>query len=79
MKTDNRRATRTAVHTAGAIVMLIYLGWLIHKMQGGQLTLVALGLVAILLLREMLHGVENVAARIKFSVGKDGASGEIER
>lgn len=79
MKPDNRRAARTVVHTIGAIVMLGYLGWLIHKMEGGQLTLVALGLVAILLFREALHGIENVAARIKFSVGKDGASGEIER
>ena len=79
MTPDMRRAIRTFVHTFGALVMLAFLGWIIWKANGGQLTLIGLGLVAILFLRECLHGVENVAARIKFNAGRDGLSGEIER
>ena len=79
MKQDNRRALRTGVHTFGALVMLGYLGWIIYKADGGQITLIGLGLVGILMFREVFHGVENSVARFKFSAGRDGVSGEAER
>lgn len=79
MRQDNRRALRTGIHTFGALVMLGYLGWIIWKAEGGQITLIGLGLVAILMFREIFHGVENSVARFKFSAGKDGVSGEAER
>lgn len=79
MKPDYRRAVRTFVHTAGALIMLGFLGWIIHKMDGGDLKTLGLGLVGILMIRELFHGVENVAARVKFSAGTTGLNAEIER
>lgn len=77
---DHRRLIRTIVHTAGALVMLGYLGWIIFKSDGGQLTLIGLGLVAILFVRELLHGWENISARrLAFKFGANGAEGEIEK
>ena len=77
---DIRRAIRTGVHTIGALVMLAFLGWIIAKAEGGQLTLIGLGLVAILFIRELLHGGENISARrLAFRFGADGAEGEIEK
>ena len=73
---DSRRAIRTGVHTVGALVMLGYLGWIIGKTD--KLQLIALGLVAILFIRELGHAAENVVARIKFSAGLDGFSGEVD-
>lgn len=77
MTPDARRAVRTGVHTAGAMVMLGFLGWIIAKSEGGQLSLIGLGLVAILFVREMFHGAENITARLKFAAGTDGVSGEV--
>ena len=57
-------------------MMLGYLGWIIHKTDKVQL--IALGLVAILFIRELGHAAENVVARIKFSAGLDGFSGEMD-
>lgn len=79
MVPDTRRTIRTIVHTVGAIVMIGFLGWIIDKSEGEQLTLIGLGLVSILMLRELFHGVENVAARVKFGAGKNGVNAEIER
>lgn len=79
MTPDRRRATRTLVHTIGAIVMLAFLGWIIHKTDGGGLERLGLGLIAILMLREVFHGVENSVARLKFSATTEGISGEAER
>ena len=78
MRQEIRRAIRTAVHTIGALVMIGYLGWIIWKASGTQLTLIGLGLVAILFVREMLHGAENVTARLKFSANTTGVSGEVD-
>ena len=78
MTPDRRRAVRTAIHTAGAIAMLGYLGWIIWRSPADKLTIIALGLVAILFVRDMLHGAENVTARLKFGFGKDGVTGEID-
>lgn len=77
MTPDLRRAIRTGVHTLGALVMLAFLGWIIYRLDGGGLTLIGLGLVAILFVREMFHGAENVTARIKFSANTEGVSGEV--
>lgn len=73
---DTRRAIRTAVHTVGALVMLGFLGWIIWKLPEPEA--IGLGLVAILFVREMLHGAENVTARLKFNAGPTGVGGEID-
>lgn len=77
MTADERRAVRTWVHAAGAIAMLGMLGWIIWVLD--QPTAIGLGLVLILLIRELFHGVENVAARLSFNLGRDGVSGSVER
>lgn len=77
MTQDQRRAARTIVHSLGALAMLGFLGWVIHKLDGGPLERIGLALVAILFVRELLHGAENVTARIKFHAGMDGIDGEI--
>lgn len=78
MEPDTRRAVRTGVHTLGALVMLVLLAWIVGKAQGPQLTVIGLGLVAILFVREMFHGAENVTARIKFGATRDGLTGEVD-
>jgi len=78
MSPDLRRAIRTSVHTFGALVMLAFLGWIIYRLDGGGLTLIGMGLVAILFAREVFHGAENVTARIKFSASAQEVSGEVE-
>lgn len=77
MRPDRRRATRSIVHAVGALAMLIMLAWIIHKVPAADVRIIGLGLVAILFVREMMHGAENVTARVKFKIGLDGASGEV--
>lgn len=77
MKQDRRRAIRTTVHTVGALVMLALLAWMIWRMPPTDLKILALGFVAILFVREMMHGAENVTARLKFNAGPTGVGGEI--
>lgn len=78
MRQDLRRAIRTGVHTIGALAMLAMLGIIIHQLTGDPpRERIALGLVAILFVRELLHGAENVTARVKFRAGLDGVEGEI--
>lgn len=79
MRQDTRRGTRTAVHTIGAIWMLGLLTYSFIALPPEKLLLPSLFMLFILFWRELMHGIENVAARVKFSFGKDGASGEIER
>lgn len=81
MTQDTRRAIRTGVHTLGALVMIGLLTWSIHllKTSPQYLAVIAMGLIAIMFIREVFHGVENSVARFKFSAGKDGISGEAER
>lgn len=76
MTPDTRRAVRTAVHAIGAIAMLGMLAWIIHRTENAQA--IGLGLVLILLVRELFHGAENVTARIKFKVSATGADAEVE-
>lgn len=76
MKPDTRRAIRTSVHTVGALAMLAMLAWIIWKVPSP--TLIGLGLTAILFVREMFHGAENVTARIKFDASTTGVTGEVE-
>jgi len=77
MTPDQRRAARTAIHAIGAIAMLIMLAWIIHKTDSP--TGIGMGLVLILLIRELFHGIENVAARMKVHAGADGIDAEVER
>lgn len=59
--------------------MLVMLGWIVYIMPTTQLRLVAMGLIAILFVREMMHGAENVTARVKFSASATGGvSGEVD-
>lgn len=76
MTPDSRRALRSVIHAIGALIMLVFLGWIIWR--GEHSAIVSLGLVAILFVREMFHGAENVTARIKFGASKDGVTGEVE-
>lgn len=74
MSPDFRRAVRTWVHTLGAVSMLLMLAYIIGVTDRHQL--IALGLIGILGLRELFHGAENVAARIKLSASTTGFSAE---
>lgn len=76
---NNRRGLRTLVHTIGAISMLAMLAWIVAKSGDETARYIGLGLIAILFVREMFHGAENVTARVKFSAGLSGVSGEVER
>lgn len=78
MTPNTRRAIRTVIHATGALAMLGFLWWIVPRLQGGQLTILCMGLLAILFVREVFHGAENVAARVKFSANKDGISGEVD-
>lgn len=76
MTPDTRRAVRTAVHAIGAIAMLGMLAWIIYHTRDA--VGIAMGLVLILLVRELFHGAENVTARIKFTVSPTGANAEVD-
>lgn len=74
---DTRRMLRSITQATGALISLGLLGWIIARVDNDSLRMIGLGLVAILFVRELLHGAENVAARVKFHAGVDGVSGEI--
>ena len=57
--------------------MLAMLGWIIALVDDPAG--IGMGLVLILIIRELFHGIENVAARLKFSMGAGGISGSIAR
>lgn len=78
MTPDTRRAIRTTTHVIGALVMLVFLGWIIWKLSGDKTLLIGLGLVGILAIREVFHGAENVTARIKFKAGRDGFETDVD-
>lgn len=79
MLPDTRRAVRTGVHTVGALVMLAFLGYIIYVIPPEKLMLPALGLIGILFVRELLHGAENITARVKFGASAAGGlTGEID-
>lgn len=71
---DDRRALRSAVNAAMALVGLGFVGWIIHLVAGnaGVLLYIALTLLAINFVREILHGAENLARAVKAKLGKDG-------
>lgn len=58
--------------------MLIMLAWLIGIVELAERGWIAKGLVAILFLRELFHGAENVASRLSFQAGADGIRGEFD-
>lgn len=78
MTEEARRGWRTVVHAIGAVAMLGMLAWIIlMPPSAGTVALIALGLISILLVRELGHAAENVTARIKFSATPTGITGEV--
>lgn len=71
---DDRRALRSAVNAAMALVGLGFVGWIIHLVAGnaGVLLYIAMMLLAINFVREILHGAENLARAVKAKLGRDG-------
>ena len=76
---DTRRAIRTGIHTVGAIWMLALLTYIVAIIPPDLLRMIALGLIAILGMREVFHGVENSVARFKISASQNGVSAEASR
>jgi len=71
---NDRRALRSAINAAMALIGLSFVGWIIWLLAGeaGFLFYIALALLAINFSREILHGAENLARAIKAKVGRDG-------
>lgn len=71
---DERRALRSAVNAAMALIGLGFVGWIIWLLAGeaGFLFYIAIALLAINFAREILHGAENLARAVKAKVGRDG-------
>jgi hypothetical protein len=71
---DDRRALRSAVNAAMALIGLSFVGWIIWLLAGepGFLFYIAIMLLAINWTREIFAGVENVARAVKAKLGKDG-------
>ncbi|MEN9924066.1 MAG: hypothetical protein RL268_192 [Pseudomonadota bacterium] len=71
---DERRALRSAVNAAMALIGLGFVGWIIWLLAGeaGFLFYIALSLLAINFAREIFAGVENVSRAVKARIGKDG-------
>lgn len=80
MKADARRALRSITQAVGAAWALGLLTALIVLLDGSPewRGWIAIGLVLILLVRELFHGAENVAARMDFKVDRTGASGSFD-
>ena len=64
---DDRRALRSAVNAAMALIGLGFVGWIIWLLAGeaGFLFYIAIALLAINFAREILHGAENLARAVK--------------
>lgn len=78
MNSTFRRSLRSIVHAIGALAMLAMLAVLIGIVDLTERGWIAKGLVAILFIRELFHGAENVASRFSFRAGVDGVSGEFD-
>jgi cytochrome c biogenesis protein CcdA len=80
MKADSRRAWRTIERVASAFAALGLLAWIIGLLGDNSewLGWIAMGLLAILGLREFMVGSENVAARLDLSFGRDGAKANLD-
>jgi hypothetical protein len=77
-ETEGRRNWRTAIHGATAIALLFFIWMIIEQADQPTVEWIAKGSIVILFVREFLHGTENVTARVKFGVGKDGVTGEVD-
>ena len=78
MTPNQRRAVRTIVHTLGALWMLGVLTYAVYAIPSEKLLVVCIGLIAILFVRELLHGAENVTARVTGKFGIDGTEFSVD-
>lgn len=76
---DERRALRSAINAAMALIGLGFVGWIIYLKsdETGLLLYIALCLLAINWTREVFHGAENTARAINLRAGKDGIEASI--
>ena len=79
-KPEARRAVRTIVQAIVQFALIAFVWSLIDNLHGDvgalrEIARISLGIVA---LGELGYAMENGARAIKFSVSKDGASGEAE-
>jgi peptidoglycan/LPS O-acetylase OafA/YrhL len=71
---------RSIAYLVLLMVLLGFLAWVIKLLDGEPdwLGWIAIGLVSIIGSSVLLHGVENVAARLDFNIGRSGVSGSID-
>ena len=76
---DERRALRSAINAAMALIGLGFVGWIIwlKAEETGLLLYVAMFLLAINWTREVFHGAENTARAISFRAGKNGIEASV--
>ena len=76
---DERRALRSVIQAAVALIVVGYVAWIIHllRQEANPLMQIALGLVAVIGLGTFFYGAENVTRAVKFKAGLTGVEAQI--